>query len=70
MTSYEELDVPRDNKRNQQEKLILNLRIAPITSQDTTSLSTTPVIQINITIPMIMTQETIQILHASSTIAI
>ena len=51
------------NPHNLREALILNLRIAPITSQVKISLSTTPVIQIYITIPM-------QTLHASSTIAI
>ena len=58
------------NPHNLRENLILNLRIAPITSQDKISLSTTPVIQINITIPMIMTLEIIQTLHASSIIAV
>ena len=58
------------NPHNLLEKLILNLRIAPITSQDKVSLSTIPVIQINITIPMIMTLEIIQTLHAGSIIAI
>ena len=40
---------------NLREKLILDLKIAPITNQDNISLSITSVIQINITRPMIMT---------------
>ena len=43
------------NPHNLREKLILTLKMAPIPSLDEISLSTTPVSQINITIPMIMT---------------
>ena len=43
------------NPHNLREMLILALRMASIPSLDGISLSTTPVSQINITIPMIMT---------------
>ena len=75
ITSYEELDEPRDNNRSQQSsqperEADPQSQDGFIPSRDEISLSTTPVIQINITIPMIITLETIQILHASSTIVI
>ena len=64
MTSYEG---PRDNNRSQQSSQFEreadpHSQDAP--SLDEISLSTTPVSQIIITIPMIMTLETMQILHA------
>ena len=57
MTSYRELDEPRDNNRSQQSsqperEADPQSQDGFIPSRDEISLSTTPVIQINITIPM------------------